>query len=201
MHIDFNKMRFITVAADSSACPEPDLPEIVLAGRSNSGKSSLVNALANRKDLSRVSSTPGKTRLVVYYGIADTLLLTDLPGYGYAKASRQEIQRYSGLADQYFQSGRPIHLALVLLDIRHEPSEADRIMMQFLADRKIPFMPIFNKSDKLSRAERMRAMTGHRNWLHKNGFSVEPLAVSTQSREGIDALVAVLSSFLYPDSI
>ncbi len=201
MHIDFRKMRFITVAADSSACPGPGLPEIVLAGRSNSGKSSLVNALANRKDLSRVSSTPGKTRLVVYYGIEDTLLLADLPGYGYAQASRQEIQRFSGLADRYFQSGRTIHLALVLLDIRHDPTESDRTMMQYLSDRRIPFMPVFNKSDKLSRAARSRMMAGHRSWLQGNGFSAEPLAVSTQTREGIDVLIASLSSFLYPDSI
>ncbi len=188
MHIDFRKMRHITVAADISECPDTDLPEIVLAGRSNSGKSSLINALADRSDLARVSSTPGKTRLVVYFGIDGQLLLADLPGYGFAQASKRVIRSLSGLADRYFQSGRPIRLAIVLLDIRHPPTDGDRMMLDFLTSRSIPFIPVFNKADKLSRAQCVQHLSERRAWLSQNGFHVDSFAISTQSKEGISAL-------------
>lgn len=196
MHIDFRKMRLFTVAADISACPKDGLPEIVLAGRSNSGKSSLINALAGRKDLARTSSAPGKTRLVVYFGVDGALLIADLPGYGFAQASKADIKAFSGLADNYFQSGRKISLALVLMDIRHTPSQSDWTMLDFLRDRSIPFLPVFTKSDKFSRAQAARRYAEQREWLASNGFGSESIAVSTQSREGIDSLASAISELL-----
>jgi GTP-binding protein len=199
MHIDFRKMRFLTVAADISDCPESGLPEIVLAGRSNSGKSSLVNAMADRKDLARISSSPGKTRLVVYFDVDGRLLVADLPGYGFAQAAKHKIKDFSALADQYFSSGRKISLALVLMDIRHEPSAGDRLMIDFLDKRSIPYLPVFTKSDKLSRAQKMRLLPGIRDSMATLGYTGELFAVSTQNREGLAQLTAAIEQRVFTD--
>ncbi len=196
MHIDFHQLRFLTVAADIKSCPETDLPEIVLTGRSNSGKSSLVNALAGQRRLSRVSGTPGKTRLVVYYGIPQVLLLADLPGYGYAQASKKQVETFSKLADTYFQSDRPIALALVVMDIRHEPTASDQLMLRFLQDQNIDYIPIFNKADKLSRAARFQRLHRHKSWLARAGFDSGAMIVSTQSGEGVTELAHAIAARL-----
>ncbi len=196
MHIDFRQLRFLTVAADISACPKTDLPEIVLTGRSNSGKSSLVNALAGQRRLSRVSGTPGKTRLVIYYGIPHVLLLADLPGYGYAQASKKEVRAFSKLADHYFQSERPIALALVVMDIRHQPSASDHLMLHFLQEQEIAYIPLFNKADKLSRAARFQRLHQHKEWLRRAGFDTGAMMVSTQSGEGVPDLAATIGAHI-----
>lgn len=198
MHIDFRKMRFLTVAADIADCPDSGLPEIVLAGRSNSGKSSLVNAMADRKDLARISASPGKTRLVVYFGIEDRLLVADLPGYGFSQAAKHKIKDFSALADRYFSADRKISLALVLMDIRHEPSDGDRLMIDFLQRRLIPFIPVFTKSDKLSRAQQMRMLPAMREWMADLGYAGELFIVSTHNREGIDLLTSAIEQRVFP---
>lgn len=201
MHIDFRKTAFLTVAADISGCPGDGLPEVVLAGRSNSGKSSLINALAGRNGLARTGSTPGKTRLVVYFTVEGRMLIADLPGYGFASASRGEIRAFSSLADRYFQSGRPIRLALVLLDIRHEPSESDRLMLAFLTSSGIPFIPVLNKADKLSKAQCAKQMSSLRKWMTDNGFHGEPVPVSTRTCSGMEELAARIDSAIFPESV
>src|SRR5690554_2318421 len=118
MHIDFSRMRLKSVANRHKDMPNDGIPEIAMAGRSNSGKSSLINALARQKKLARTSSSPGKTRLAVFFEIPDVLRIADLPGYGYASASRQTVQNLSNTADAYFSSGRPLRLVLLLLDCR-----------------------------------------------------------------------------------
>lgn len=135
------------------------LPEIVFSGRSNVGKSSLLNRLLSRKALARVSATPGKTITINFFAL-DTLKLVDLPGYGYAKRSHSEQDRWSKLVNGYFTTNRPIALVVQLLDMRHAPSAEDRQMIDFLRQSGYPFMLVLTKSDKLNKTEyanRLRA--------------------------------------------
>lgn len=128
------------------------LPEIVFSGRSNVGKSSLLNRLLSRKALARVSATPGKTITINFFAL-DTLKLVDLPGYGYAKRSHSEQDRWSKLVNGYFTTNRPIALVVQLLDMRHAPSAEDRQMIDFLRQSGYPFMLVLTKSDKLNKTE------------------------------------------------
>ncbi len=156
MPVNFRKTDFIGVAAELNQCPAPLIPEVVLSGRSNVGKSSLINTLADNRRLARISANPGKTRLIIYFKVDNRLLLTDLPGYGYAAASYEAKAAFSQLADTYLNSGRPIALVLHLLDIRHAPSNEDRQMMDWLTSKKMPFFIILTKADKLSRVQMMK---------------------------------------------
>ena len=138
MAINFRNTRFIALAAKIDQCPSQvdqngnQLPEIVMSGKSNVGKSSLINAISDNKKLARVSGTPGKTRAVIYFNCDKKLLIADLPGYGYARVSREAKESFSKLADDYFTCGRNINLVLHLIDIRHEPSKEDIGMLEYL---------------------------------------------------------------------
>lgn len=137
----------------SSQLPEQDRMEIVFSGRSNVGKSSLINKLCNRKSLARVSSTPGKTATVNFYTV-DPLYLVDLPGYGYAKAVKGERQRWDRLINHYFERRETQRILLAqLLDCRHEPSADDRMMLEYLAHYRIPFIALLTKADKIKKSQ------------------------------------------------
>jgi len=125
------------------------LPEIVFAGRSNVGKSSLINKLFNQKQLARVSSTPGKTATINFFR-TEALRFVDLPGYGYAKIGQKEILRWAKLIESYFAQGRDIRLVLSLVDVRHPPTDNDIDMINFLIDNEFPFIVVPTKCDKLS---------------------------------------------------
>lgn len=133
-----------------SQLPESDLPEIAFAGRSNVGKSSLLNKLFNRKQLARVSSVPGKTVTINFYGV-DDVKFVDLPGYGYAKISKQELKRFSELMEGYFNSNRKIALVVQLIDMRHPLTEDDMGMIEFMKALDIPFIIVMTKADKLKK--------------------------------------------------
>lgn len=148
----FTNVVFTGPAAKLNQCPQDGLEEVVLAGRSNVGKSSLVNALAGQKSLARVSQSPGKTQMVLYFLVNQSYYLTDLPGYGYT-ASRQAKASFSSLIDSYFQIDRPIRLVLHLMDIRHKPSEQDHVMREFLKTQDYMSAIVLTKADKLSRAQ------------------------------------------------
>lgn len=187
MPLDFRKTRFLGVAADLAQCPPPIQPEVVLSGRSNVGKSSLVNGLAENRTLARTSNTPGKTRLIIYFSIDDRILLTDLPGYGYARVSLQTRAGFSALADNYLTSGRPVALVLHLLDIRHDPSAEDLQMLDWIASRRIPYQIVLTKADKLSRAqtvERRKKIAAALNLENSDSL----LVFSAQARLGLDEL-------------
>jgi GTP-binding protein len=153
MAVNFRKTVFKGVAARLDQCPVDNLPEIVMSGRSNVGKSSLINLLAGQNKLARVSNTPGKTRMVIYFLVDDRFYLTDLPGYGYAKVSKKTKAEFSELVDQYLSASRPISMVLHLMDIRHKPSEHDLQMIEWLSSNQIPWRLVLTKSDKLSRAQ------------------------------------------------
>ena len=129
--------------------------EIVFSGRSNVGKSSLINKLINRKSLARVSSKPGKTGTINFYAVNENLKLVDLPGYGYAKVSAQEKARWSELVEGYFNSGRNISLVVQIIDMRHKPTVDDINMLKFLIEKDFNFIIVLTKSDKLNKTQRV----------------------------------------------
>lgn len=134
-----------------------DMPEICVAGRSNVGKSSFINMITGRRKLAKTSATPGRTRLLNLFNIDDRFMLVDLPGYGYAKAAKSEIEKWSSLTDGYFQATDKLVHTFALVDIRHEPSTLDKQMIAYLYTAGKPFSIIATKGDKLSRAQRDKA--------------------------------------------
>lgn len=150
--MNFNKAEFNSAFGISSQLPISDVPEIAFAGRSNVGKSSLLNKLFNRKNLARVSSVPGKTITINFYNV-DGNRFVDLPGYGYAKISKQERDRFGELMEGYFQSGRQIELVVQLIDMRHPPSKDDFNMISFMEQMNVPFIVVLTKADKLKKKE------------------------------------------------
>lgn len=150
--MNFNKAEFKSAYGISSQLPESDVFEIAFAGRSNVGKSSLLNKLFNRKNLARVSSVPGKTVTINFYDV-DGNRFVDLPGYGYAKISKQEKDRFGELMEAYFQSDRQIELVVQLIDMRHAPTKDDYNMISFMKQFNIPFIVVLTKADKLKKKE------------------------------------------------
>ena len=146
--MNFNKAEFERAYGISGQLPPSDVPEIVFAGKSNVGKSSLLNKIFNRKALARVSSVPGKTITFNIYNV-DEIKFVDLPGYGYAKISKQEKERFGELMEGYFQSGRNIKLVVQLVDMRHKPTADDLDMIEFLKAVGIPFIIVMRKADQL----------------------------------------------------
>ncbi len=150
--MDFSKAQFEAAYGTFAQLPESDLPEIVFSGRSNVGKSSLINKVFNRKALARVSSVPGKTVTINFYSV-DGARMVDLPGYGYAKLPKSEKQRFASLMEGYFNSGRDIRLVVQLVDMRREPTSDDRMMLDFLKSTGYPSVVVMTKSDKLNKTE------------------------------------------------
>ena len=148
----FDKIDFTAAYGTSKQLPSSGMPEIVFSGRSNVGKSSLINKVFNRKSLARVSSVPGKTITVNFFK-GDGVYFVDLPGYGYAKRESNENKRWAELMEGYFQSGRNISLVIQLIDMRHAPSQDDMIMLNFLKESGIPFIIALTKCDKLNKTE------------------------------------------------
>ena len=146
--MNYNKAEFEKSYGISSQLPPSNITEIAFAGRSNVGKSSLLNKLFNRKSLARVSSVPGKTITINFYDV-DGYKFVDLPGYGYAKLSKSERDRFGELMEGYFQSGKNIKLVVQLVDMRHKPSQDDFGMIEFMKQMKIPFIVVCTKADKL----------------------------------------------------
>lgn len=156
--MNYNKAEFERAYGTLSQLPESDMPEIAFAGRSNVGKSSLLNKLFNRKQLARVSSVPGKTITINFYKL-DEAKLVDLPGYGYAKLSHAELNRFSELMEGYFKTDRNIALVVQLIDMRHPLTENDKGMITFMQEMGIPFIIVMTKADKLKKKayeERLR---------------------------------------------
>ena len=143
-------------AAKPSQFVKRPVPHFVFAGRSNVGKSSLLNALLNRKSLAHTSKTPGKTRLVNYFLVNDRLFFVDLPGYGFAKVSKKEQEQWGKLVDAYLRETPYIATVFLLMDIRHDPSAHDKQMLEWLLHYQIPFNLILTKADKLSKSQVIR---------------------------------------------
>lgn len=141
------------VAGSVKQFPEESLPEIAFVGKSNVGKSSLINSLLLRKSLARTSSAPGKTRTINWYEVDKSLYFVDLPGYGYAKVSKAEQEKWGRVIEHYLHHRQSLQLVLLLVDIRHEPSSGDRMMMEWLRHYEVPTLVVATKSDKIKRSQ------------------------------------------------
>lgn len=142
--------QFEISAVKPSQYPNNDLPQIVLVGKSNVGKSSFVNSMLNRKKLARTSSEPGKTRLINFYNVDDNFYFVDLPGYGYSKMSKQEQTKVGNFIEEYLSTCKKIALIVFLIDIRHSPTENDRLMYQYIINTNTPCLIVANKADKIA---------------------------------------------------
>ena len=153
MTINFNKAEFVLSATTQNAFIRDGRPQVTFAGRSNVGKSSVINRLLNRKNFARVGATPGKTSQVNYFRIDGKLYFTDLPGYGYAKVSKEERDRWGRLMESYFQEPGLISLGVLIVDARHKPTADDCTMAEFFKNSGRPFAVVANKLDKLKKSE------------------------------------------------
>ena len=143
------KSEFVTSAVKENQYPDTNIPEIAFAGRSNVGKSSILNALANRKSIARVGSRPGMTRLVNFFNINDQLHLVDLPGYGYAQGAKFEQRAWGKIVETYLNKRKQLKLIILLLDIRHKPSSDDLLMFDWIKSVKLPYLIVATKCDKI----------------------------------------------------
>lgn len=174
--------------------PDPTLPEIAFAGRSNVGKSSLLNTLVRRKAFARVSRTPGRTREINFFNVNNQFVLADLPGYGYAKISKERKADWKPLIEGYLRNTSVLAGVVLLLDIRRDPSEDDMAMLDFLADVELPTIVVLTKTDKLTRAGAIERVESLRKRL-----SLEPdqtIPFSSSSGDGRDELAEALAGLL-----
>lgn len=190
----YEKAEFKSAYGTFEQLPVSDLPEIAFAGRSNVGKSSLLNKLFLRKNLARVSSVPGKTITINFYGV-DGVNFVDLPGYGYAKVSRSEKQRWAKMMEGYFNSDRNIKLVVQLVDMRHPPTADDIMMMEFLESTGIDFIVVMTKSDKLNKGDykkRLEKSKEEMNFIDSEYI----IPFSAQTGENIEKIKAIIESHL-----
>ena len=170
--------------------PTPELPELAFAGRSNVGKSSMLNRLFNRKQLARVSAVPGKTSTINFFR-AEGIHFVDLPGYGYAKVSKSEKKRWSELIEGYFAQDRDLRIVFQLIDMRHPPTEDDLTMINFLIDGGFPFAVILTKADKLNKTQRQNRLESITQEL-PCGDQIVKIPFSSQTGEGVEAVWEII---------
>jgi GTP-binding protein len=190
--LKINTSEFVTSAVDKKGYPKRVLSEIAIVGRSNVGKSSLINYMLNRKKLAKVSSTPGKTRQINYFIINDSFYLVDLPGYGYAKVSHSEQEKWQKFIEEYLVSNNNLKLLLQLVDIRHELKESDKIMLDFLKSNNIPHVVVLTKSDKLKTNELLKQKAYYSNILQ----DVQIITSSSEKGTGKEQILAAITSYL-----
>ena len=192
--MNFQKVEFLISAAAVKDFPKNRLPEIAFAGKSNVGKSSVINRLLNRKNFARVGAAPGKTIHINYFKIDNAFYLVDLPGYGYAKVAKGEKRRWAEMMEGYFQSPRNIKLVVQLVDMRHKPSEDDYIMMRFLQDAGLPFIVAATKSDKLNKTQYKERCEALKSELSEFGEDLVIIPFSSEKGEGTDTLKSYIES-------
>ncbi|WP_173385701.1 ribosome biogenesis GTP-binding protein YihA/YsxC [Ruminococcus flavefaciens] len=184
--MNYNKAEFTAAYGKFSQIPAPERIEIAFAGHSNVGKSTLINKLFNRKNLARVSSVPGKTATINFYGL-ENIYFVDLPGYGYAKVSKSEKERWSGLIEGYLSSDRDIRLVFMLVDMRHAPTKDDVQMINYLIDTEMPFVLVLTKADKLNKTERAKRLEAFKNEI-PCFEDIHTIPFSSQTFEGVEEL-------------
>lgn len=193
--MDYSKAQFERAYGTFEQLPASTMPEIVFSGRSNVGKSSLINKVFNRKNLARVSSVPGKTITINFYSCGNDAKIVDLPGYGYAKVAKSEKTRWANMMEQYFNSGRDIKLVVQLVDMRHPATADDIMMMEFLEHAGIDYIVVMTKSDKLNKGEYKSRVENSKQELS----FVDPeniIPFSSQTGENVDKIKAIIESHL-----
>lgn len=186
---------FVISVADADKIPDYGMPEIAIAGKSNVGKSSFINFMTNQNKLAKTSSEPGRTRLINFFKInKGEYYFVDLPGYGYARVNKTEKQKWGGLIEGYLQKSPNLINVFMLVDVRHEPSEDDKIMVKYLYATGTPFTLIATKADKLSRSQQMKARQ-----VIANAFGVgvsDIILTSASAKTGKDDVLAKIDSLL-----
>lgn len=166
MNVNFKNPRLEVSAVKPAQYPNNDLPQIVLVGKSNVGKSSFINTMINRKKLARTSSEPGKTRQINFYNIDNSFYFVDLPGYGYSKMSKQEQVKVGNFIEEYLSKCEKISLIVFLIDIRHNPTENDKLMYDYIINTNSPCLIVANKADKIAITKVDNAVTELQNNLN-----------------------------------
>lgn len=188
--MNFNQAQFITSYGKFSQIPKSDRVEFAFSGRSNVGKSSLINKLFNRKSLARVSSVPGKTVTINFYGL-ENVYFVDLPGYGYAKVAKTEKSRWAGLIEGYLGDDRELGLVFQLIDYRHAPTADDIMMINFLIDNEIPFVIVLTKADKLKKKEREARLAAFGEEI-PCAEQITMVEFSAETGEGVEQLRSII---------
>lgn len=192
--MQFNNFEYESSYGTAGQLPVSEIPEIAFAGRSNVGKSSLMNKILNRKSLARTSTKPGKTITVNFFK-GDGVRFADLPGYGYAKVSHSEKKRWAEMMEGYFTSDRRINLVVQLIDMRHKPTAEDYEMLSFLKESKINFVIVMTKCDKLNKTERLKRMEELEAELSAFAEN-KKIPFSSQTGEGVEEIQKVISDAL-----
>ena len=184
-----------TVCGITSKIPDNQLPEIAFAGKSNVGKSSLINALMNRKSLARTSSQPGKTQTINFYNINDAMYLVDLPGYGYAKVAESEKQKWGRMIENYLHTSKQLKAVFLLIDIRHTPGTNDKTMYDWIVYQGYQPIIIATKLDKLKRSQVQKALKEVRTGL---GMKTDDIVIpfSAQTKQGRDEIWALMDELI-----
>lgn len=190
-----NNAEIVISAVSSKQYPNDRLPEIALAGRSNVGKSSFINKLINRKNLARTSSTPGKTQTLNFYKLNNAFYFVDVPGYGYAKVSKKEREKWGGMMEEYFQTRDTLKTTVLITDVRHEPTQDDIQMYEFLKHFELPVLVVATKMDKIPKSKRAQHLK-----RTKETIEVDPedyiLPFSSETGEGKDEAWKLLRTYL-----
>ena len=190
--MNINNAKFTMACRTAKQLPKSDLPEVVFSGRSNVGKSSLINKIVNRKAMARVSATPGKTATINFFNV-DTFNLVDLPGYGYAKVSHAEKQRWADLMEGYFADNRNFALIIQICDMRHKPTQADIDMINYLIDVELPMIIVLTKKDKLNKTEQAKQLELYNEIL--NG-ETELFPFSALNGDGTEEIRAAIERYV-----
>lgn len=186
MGVNVHNSEFLTSAVNAAGYPAHDLPEVALVGRSNVGKSSLINTLVNRRKFARVSNQPGRTQTINFYRV-DTICLVDLPGYGFARVPASMRLQWQPMIEGYL-TGRPNLVGIIhLIDIRHRPTEDDRQMNAWLRAMDMPYLLVATKADKISKGRHQRQVK-----LIRENLAVEPLLFSAETRQGREQVLKVV---------
>lgn len=182
------KARFLKSMKSKADYPSLDMPEIAICGKSNVGKSSLVNYLTNQTKLAKISSSPGKTRLVNFFVINESFLLVDLPGYGFARVSKDEQKSWSNMIEGYFSCSKQLHALLVLLDIRHNPTADDKLMFEWASHFGVSVIIVATKADKIAKTKRFAQLDMIKKSI-SGGVDYPIVAVSSPNRFGAESLL------------
>lgn len=189
------KVNLDIVIGVTSAIPQTELPEVAFAGKSNVGKSSLINALMNRKSYARTSSQPGKTQTINYYNINDAMFLVDLPGYGYANANQQVKAKWGKMVEKYLKVSKQLRQVFLLIDIRHDPSANDKMMYDWIVANGYHPVIIATKLDKLKRSQIPKHVKAVRTGLGLEKDDIL-IPVSSQTKQGIPELWEMIEQYL-----
>lgn len=194
------KVNLDIVIGVTSAIPDTQYPEVAFAGKSNVGKSSLINSLMNRKSYARTSSQPGKTQTINFYNINDCMYLVDLPGYGYANASPAVKAKWGKMIEKYLRKSANLKQVFLLVDIRHDPSENDKMMYDWIADNGFRPVIIATKLDKLKRSQVAKHVKAVRMGL---GLREDDILIpfSSETKQGLDELWEMVESYVMPENV